>query len=170
MKQTKVLTHATHVNGRFPAVYMSYTSQNFRLFHVSNLFVLNFRIFLLMYPGSATDFWTPLRPCNVRRPRRRRRRREANTRAVHGTWPPVFSRSEKSSRALWKSGQLVNTGWPLRIGSCRRRGYGAAEGWSWTTEVLLLREDTSRVRAPSWTRICRCAGIGSQWKLWPLFH
>ena len=30
---------------------MSYMSQNFRLFLVSNLSVLNFRIFLLMYPG-----------------------------------------------------------------------------------------------------------------------
>ena len=31
---------------------MSCISQNFRLFHVSNLSVRNFRIFLLMYPGS----------------------------------------------------------------------------------------------------------------------
>ena len=52
MKQTEILTHATHVNGWFPAVYMSCMSQNFRLFHVSNLSVRNFRIFLLMYPGS----------------------------------------------------------------------------------------------------------------------
>ena len=54
MKQTKILTHVTHVNGWFPAVYMSYISQNCRLYHVSNLFVLNFRIFRLMYPGSLT--------------------------------------------------------------------------------------------------------------------
>ena len=52
MKQTKILTHATHVNGWGPAVYMSCMSQNFRLFHVSNLSVRNFRIFLLMYTGS----------------------------------------------------------------------------------------------------------------------
>ena len=52
MKQTEILTHATHVNGRFPAVYMSCMSQNFRLFHVSNLSVRNFPIFLLMYTGS----------------------------------------------------------------------------------------------------------------------
>ena len=72
MKQTEILTHATHVinhaihathvNGWEPAVYMSYMncminymscmSQNFRLFHVSNLSVRNFRIFLLMYTGS----------------------------------------------------------------------------------------------------------------------
>ena len=45
MKQTEILTHATHVNGWFPAVYMSCMSQNFRLFHVSNLSVRNFRIF-----------------------------------------------------------------------------------------------------------------------------
>ena len=54
MKQTEILTHATHVNGWFPAVYMSYMSQNFRLFHASNLSVRNFRIFLLMYTGRAT--------------------------------------------------------------------------------------------------------------------
>ena len=53
MKQTEILTHATHVNGWFPAVYMSCMSQNFRLFHVSNLSVRNFRIFLLMYTGSV---------------------------------------------------------------------------------------------------------------------
>ena len=52
MKQTEVLTHVGHVNGCEPAVYMTYMSQNFRLFHVSNLSVLSFLIFLLMYPGS----------------------------------------------------------------------------------------------------------------------
>ena len=36
-----------------PAVYMSYMSQNFCLIRVSNLSVLNFRIFLLMYPESS---------------------------------------------------------------------------------------------------------------------
>ena len=41
------------VNGWEPAVYMSFMSQNFRLFHLSNLSVRNFRIFLLMYPGSV---------------------------------------------------------------------------------------------------------------------
>ena len=54
MKQTEILTHATHVNGWEPAVYMSCMSQNFRLFHVSNLSVRNFRIFLLMYTGSLS--------------------------------------------------------------------------------------------------------------------
>ena len=48
-----MLAHATHVNGWEQAVYMSCMSQNFRLLHVSNLSVRNFRIFLLMYPGSA---------------------------------------------------------------------------------------------------------------------
>ena len=48
------MTHVTHVNGWEPAVYMSCMSQNFRLFLVSNLSVLNFRIFLLMYPGSPS--------------------------------------------------------------------------------------------------------------------
>ena len=51
-RNTESLTHATHVNGWEPAVNMSYMSQTFRLFHVTNLSVRNFRIFLLMYPGS----------------------------------------------------------------------------------------------------------------------
>ena len=54
LREIEVLTHVTHVNGWFPAVYVSCMSQNFRLFHVSNLSVRNFRIFLLMYPGSPT--------------------------------------------------------------------------------------------------------------------
>ena len=41
-----------YVQGWSPAVYTTYTSQNFRLFHVSKLSVLNFRISLLMYPWS----------------------------------------------------------------------------------------------------------------------
>ena len=43
---------------------MSCTSQNFRLFHVSNLSVRNFRIFLLMYTGphcQGIDRLTPRR-------------------------------------------------------------------------------------------------------------
>ena len=40
--------YATHVNGWEPAVFMGCMSQNFRLFHVSNLSARNFRIFLLM--------------------------------------------------------------------------------------------------------------------------
>ena len=46
--------YATHGNGWFPAVHISCMSQNFRLFHVSNLSVRNFRISLLMYPGSQS--------------------------------------------------------------------------------------------------------------------
>ena len=61
MKQTEILTHATHVNGWEPAVYMSCMSQNFRLFHVSNLSVRNFRIFLLMYTGSRRPRPSPRR-------------------------------------------------------------------------------------------------------------
>ena len=56
----EILTRVTHVNGWFPDVYMSYMSQNFHLFIVSNLSVLNFRNFLLMYPvsvyGGAADW------------------------------------------------------------------------------------------------------------------
>ena len=47
----------------FPAVYMSYKSQNFLCFtyfrcYIFNgsLFVLNFRIFLLLYPSSSSQF------------------------------------------------------------------------------------------------------------------
>ena len=53
------MTHATHVNGWEPAVYMSSVSQNFRLFLVSNLFVQNFRIF------SAHVTWVALTPAGL---------------------------------------------------------------------------------------------------------
>ena len=59
-KKTDILTHATHVNGWKPAVYMGCTSQNFRLFHVSNFSVRNFLIFLLMYPGSLSRQSAPV--------------------------------------------------------------------------------------------------------------
>ena len=44
---------------------MSYMSQNFRLFHTSNLSVINFRFFLFMYPGSAAGV-AVLRPAEWR--------------------------------------------------------------------------------------------------------
>ena len=55
MKQRETLPHATHVNGWFPAVYMSCMIQNCRLLHVSNLSAQNFRVFLLVYSGSVSD-------------------------------------------------------------------------------------------------------------------
>ena len=57
MKQTEILTRATHVNGWGPAVYMSCMSQNFRLFHVSNLSVRNFRIFCSCIRGRCRIRW-----------------------------------------------------------------------------------------------------------------
>ena len=57
----EILTHATHVNDWEPAVYMSCTSQNFRLLHTSKSSVRNFRFFLLMYPGSGTPRRSSLR-------------------------------------------------------------------------------------------------------------
>ena len=50
----EVVADVTHVNGWFSAVYMSYTSQNFRLFNVSNLSVLNF--ILAVNVARVTDF------------------------------------------------------------------------------------------------------------------
>ena len=40
---TEILTHATHVNGWEPAVYISCMSLKFRFLFVSNLYVRNFR-------------------------------------------------------------------------------------------------------------------------------
>ena len=39
----EVLTHVTYVNGWEPAVFVTYMSQNFYLFRLSNLTVLNIR-------------------------------------------------------------------------------------------------------------------------------
>ena len=71
MKQAEILAHATHVNGCEPAVYVSFMSQNFRLFHVSNLSVRNFLISLLMCPGSLC--LSPSSPSSSLRLRRCRR-------------------------------------------------------------------------------------------------
>ena len=49
MKQTEVLTRVTHVNGWELAAHIRCTTQNFRLFHVSNVSVQNLRSFLLTY-------------------------------------------------------------------------------------------------------------------------
>ena len=51
----------SHVNGWVPAVFMSYMSQDFRLFHASSISVQNFRFFLLMYPWSMTTDRPPYR-------------------------------------------------------------------------------------------------------------
>ena len=56
----KFLSHVTHVNGWFPAIYMSYMNENFRLFLVSNLSVLNFRIFSAHVSGVG-----PLGRCRL---------------------------------------------------------------------------------------------------------
>ena len=53
VKQTEVLTDATHVNGWFPDVYMNAMSQIFCLFHVSNLSVRNFWIFCSCIRGHS---------------------------------------------------------------------------------------------------------------------
>ena len=68
------------------AVHMSCMSQNFRLFHLSNLSVRNFRIFLLMYTGSMTSFrvWckSGLGSC-----------RPVPARRMHGVCLPPFRRT-----------------------------------------------------------------------------
>ena len=46
----KILTRATHW---FPVVYMRYTNRNCLLFLVTNLSVLNFRIFLAHVSGAT---------------------------------------------------------------------------------------------------------------------
>ena len=53
MNQREVLTRATNVNGFSLAVYMSYTSQNFCLLHVSNLSILKFRLFSARVSGDG---------------------------------------------------------------------------------------------------------------------
>ena len=95
MKQTEILTRVTHVNGWEPAVYMSYTSQNFRLFHVSNLSVRNFRIFLLMYPGSMTPRYAADSPTALRANRERRSRSTAGAEI----WPPPSAGRRRGASA-----------------------------------------------------------------------
>ena len=62
-----MLTDVTHVNGWEPAVSISYVSHNFRLFHVSNLSIRNFRFFLLMCPGSLSALQSRSSLCSAQR-------------------------------------------------------------------------------------------------------
>ena len=65
-KQTETLTHATHANG-WSAVYMSCMSQNFRLLHVSNLAVRNFRFFSAHVSGVGVGvLYVRTRPADTR--------------------------------------------------------------------------------------------------------
>ena len=66
---------------------MSYISQNFRLFQVSNLSVLNFRIFLLMYPGSLSLSFVPAHVAPVPSSSGRRCRRRSGRLVVQS--PPT---------------------------------------------------------------------------------
>ena len=110
---------------------MSCVSQNFRLFHVSNLSVRNFRIFLLMYTGSLSPLrWrrppdsghTPA-VTGHRRPCRRRRRSQVLRhcpfrRRAGRTCPPQATRRSRRPR-------IVAAG----TGACRpeaMRGAGGA--------------------------------------------
>ena len=55
MTQTKVLPHVAHVNGWESAVYIQVKRVKTFVCHASNLSVVNFRIFLLVYPGSVSS-------------------------------------------------------------------------------------------------------------------
>ena len=112
MKQTEILTYATHVNGWFPlpSRCMSCMSQNFRLFHVLNISVRNFRIFLFMYPGSLTA------DCAGRRGRRPGCGRRLARRSRH----PVY-RWEQLRHPGWNS--VESARWePVQFPVGRDRG------------------------------------------------
>ena len=112
MKQTEILTHATHVNGWEPAVYMSRMSQNFHLFHVSNLSVRNFRIFLLMYPGSAArERGGAGRVPNLATTRRHSNPTLRRTTVQTGGKKPLQSRPEEEVWERGMTGCWTFTGW-----------------------------------------------------------
>ena len=72
-------------------------SQNFRLFHVSNLSVRNFRIFLLMYTGSAARSRAPLAE------QTHRRRRETITRPGNHRQPDIQIDGPRAATATAKT-------------------------------------------------------------------
>ena len=81
MKQTEVLTHATHVNGWFPAVYMSCMSQKFRF--------ISYRI----YPFKSFGFFCSCIRCQCRQCWTRHRAANQFTGRSGGRRPaPVFGR------------------------------------------------------------------------------
>ena len=140
MKQTEILTQATHVNGWFPAVYMSCISQNFRLFHVPNLSVRNFRIFLLMYTGSLFQY---LR-------RFHRLLKDASYAAQRASWaaatrcrvcpppPPPTRCSEIPLRVSQPASQPVSQPATASAGlssGCRGWNWSDESGWCWRPVV-----------------------------------
>ena len=120
MKQTEILTHATHVNGWVPAVYMSCLSQNFRLFHLSNLSVRNFRIFLLMYSGDTVAGGEGVTWCNAI---------DNGLLARGGGFKRMSGAPRKSVRWLQPGLQEV-----------RGSGSGGSnsESWGWETNVKIV--------------------------------
>ena len=149
MKQTEILTHATHVNGWEPAVYMSCMSQNFRFFHVSNLSVRNFRIFLLMYPGSVSrasswaagsgrwdgsqrwspgGWWRRPAPHKHRQPRHGRRRCCCWVSPSDNTAPHQVRRRRRGAVTRLRSGPCQPVTGPSLASRLAR---GAAKGVGW---------------------------------------
>ena len=77
MKQTEILTHVAHVNGWETAVYMSYMSQNFRLFHAGIEFIPS-KLSIFFCSCIRGRWRQSLLPVLLRRGRRR-------TADLHGT-------------------------------------------------------------------------------------
>ena len=120
----------------FPAVYMSCMSQNFRLLQVSNLSVLNFRIFLHMYPGSLSPkssklarvkkLATAQSPASVTAGRR-------SQAAAGGGCPlktaPATSTGPTSQINRGPSGHRVSLSAPRGVRAVRMHGSGSPGGW-----------------------------------------
>ena len=93
--KTEILTHATHVNGCEPAVYMSCMSQNFRLFHVSNLSVWNFRFFTRISGGLCVPCrWRDALP----------ETRECSDGGHH--WPRLYRQIKWSSERIYSISEI----------------------------------------------------------------
>ena len=111
-----------NVNGWEPAVYMSYISQNFRLFHVSNLSILilmsNFSAHV--GPGSVTSRYSRWGWCRWSRRLRRAAGRGSPTRRCSDTRvctrPPCWPRAGWP-RAAW-SRQWLGAWWSQSHSTC----------------------------------------------------
>ena len=114
MKQTEILTHAIHVNGWSPAVYMSCMSQNFRLFHVSNLSVRNFRMFPLMYTGSVAARVT-VRPPRHSAAGARGDGKEASRRLLFGPPRAMYGLHDGGRSRLRRHCRRVTGQWAPRL-------------------------------------------------------
>ena len=140
-------------------------SQNFRLFHVSNLSVLNFRFFLLMYLGSQTESCGRLYPAVVANTQQSPAGPATVAKPAH--WP-VASGHRIPSDSVWCSqcpGALMTSfRQPFRgpAGVTPRAGRGSSPVLTVTVGAVSVMFATVRARLGPFRSVKNAAGLQSK--------